>query len=106
MKAMEETHISHHLNAAKPIDMATTRTRIVIVDDHEVLRQGLCLILGQEDDFEVVGETGTAKGALALALELQPDIILLDIFLGQANGLDTAKQLQHTCPNTHIVKIG
>ena len=103
MKAMEETHISHHLNAAKPIDMATTRTRIVIVDDHEVLRQGLCLILGQEDDFEVVGETGTAKGALALALELQPDIILLDIFLGQANGLDTAKQLQHTCPNTHIV---
>ncbi len=100
---MEETQISQPTNGTQPTDPPIVRTRILIVDDHEVLRQGLCMILAQEDDFEVVGEAGTGKAALTLAMELQPDIVLLDIFLGKANGLDIAKQLQRSCPNTHIV---
>src|SRR5947209_1961415 len=103
MKAMEETHISQPTNGVHPTEPAIKRIRIVLVDDHEVLRQGLCMILAQEDDFEVVGEAGNGKAALTLTMELQPDIVLLDIFLGKTNGLDIAKQLQRSCPNTHIV---
>jgi DNA-binding NarL/FixJ family response regulator len=103
MKAMEEMQVSQQTNGANSTDPANKRIRVLLVDDHEVLRQGLCMILGQEDDFEVVGEAGNGKAALTLALELQPDIVLLDIFLGKANGLDIAKQLQRSCPKTHIV---
>jgi len=79
------------------------RIRMLLVDDHEVLRQGLCLILAQEDDFEVVGEAGNGKAALTLAMELQPDIVLLDIYLGNSNGLDIARQILHISPETRIV---
>ncbi len=77
--------------------------RILIVDDHVILRQSICLMLNEEDDFEMVGDTGNGKAVLMLALELQPDIVLLDIFLGTSNGLDIAKQLLRSCPDTRIV---
>lgn len=79
------------------------RIRILIVDDHVVLRQGISLMLNEEDDFDVVGDAGDGKTALTLALELQPDVILLDIFLGTTNGLDIAKQMLRSCPETRIV---
>ena len=94
---MEETQMSEQTNSAE------ARIRILLVDDHEVLREGLCMILAEEDDFKVIGEAGSGKAALNLAMELQPDIVLLDIFLGTSNGLDIAKQLQRSCPNTHVV---
>ncbi len=77
--------------------------RILLVDDHVVLREGLSLMLNEEDDFEVVGDVGDGKAALALTLELHPEIVLLDIFLGTSNGLDVAKQLLRSCPETRIV---
>lgn len=77
--------------------------RILLVDDHAVLREGLSLMLNEEDDFEVVGDVGDGKAALALSLELHPEIVLLDIFLGTSNGLDVAKQLLRSCPDTRIV---
>ncbi len=80
-----------------------TPIRVLIVDDHVILRQGICIMLNEEDDFAVVGDTGNGKAALMLALELQPDIVLLDIFLGTSNGLDVAKQLLRSCPDTRIV---
>ena len=77
--------------------------RVLIVDDHVILRQGISFMLNEEDDFEVVGDTGNGKATLRLAMELQPDIVLLDIFLGPSNGLDVAKQLLRSCPDTRIV---
>jgi len=77
--------------------------RILLVDDHVILREGLSLMLNEEDDFEVVGDVGNGKAALALSLELHPEIVLLDIFLGTSNGLDVAKQLLRSCPETRIV---
>jgi DNA-binding NarL/FixJ family response regulator len=68
--------------------------RVLIVDDHEVVRKGLCSMLSEEEDFEVVGQTGSGNLAVTLAKQLQPDIVLLDIFLGSFNGLDIAQQLQ------------
>lgn len=99
-----------HLNQEriKAVEMqmpehADAPIRILIVDDHVILRQGISLMLNEEDDFEVVGEAGNGKAAQLLASELQPDIVLLDIFLGTSNGLDVAKQLLRSFPNTRIV---
>ena len=77
--------------------------RVLIVDDHMLLRQGIRAMLTVGGDFEIVGETENERAALLLAKELQPDIVLLDIFLETANGLDLATQLLRSCPNTRIV---
>ena len=92
-----ESHISEHEN---------TPIHVLIVDDHVILRQGISVMLNEEDDFEIVGEAENEKAALWLTKELKPDIILLDVFLGTANGLDTAKQLLRSCPDTPIVVFG
>ncbi len=77
--------------------------RVLIVDDHEIVRRGLYTVLSEQEDFEVVGQAGTANMAITLAMQLQPDIIILDIFLGASSGLDIAQQLQRGCPKTRIV---
>jgi DNA-binding NarL/FixJ family response regulator len=79
--------------------------RVLVVDDHEIVRRGLCAMLGEEEDFEVVGQTGLGNLAVTLAIQLQPDIVLLDIFLGAFNGLDIAQQLQRGCPKARIVML-
>src|SRR5258708_38032880 len=83
-----EMHISRHIE---------TSIRILLVDDYVILRQGICALLSEEDDFEIVGEAGTEKAALMLAMELQPDIVLLDSSLETSNGLNVAKQLLRSC---------
>lgn len=83
----------------------TTQTtiRVLVVDDHEIVRKGLCTMLSEEDDFEVVGQAGSGNMVVTLAMQLQPDIVLLDIFLGAFNGLNIAQQLLRGCPKTRIV---
>src|SRR5215471_702074 len=80
-----------------------TTIRVLVVDDYEIVRKGLCTILSEEDDFEVVGQAGSGNMVVTFARQLQPDIVLLDIFLGAFNGLDIAQQLQRGCPKTRIV---
>ena len=77
--------------------------RVLVVDDHVILRQGIGVMLNQEDDFEVIGEAESERAALSLTLELKPDIVLVDMFLETSSGLDTAKQLLRISPNTRIV---
>jgi DNA-binding NarL/FixJ family response regulator len=77
--------------------------RVLVVDDHEVVRKGLCAALNEEKDFVVVGQADSGNSAMAYAQELQPDIVLLDIFLGATNGLDIAQQLQRACPTSKTV---
>ncbi len=77
--------------------------RVLVVDDHVILRQGIGVMLNQEDDFEVIGEAENEKAALSLTMELKPDIVLVDMFLETSSGLDTAKQLLRISPNTRIV---
>ena len=82
-----------------------TIIRVLVVDDHELIRRGLSAVLGEQEDFQVVGQAGTGNMAVMLAKQLQPDIVLLDIFLGNANGLDVAQQLQRACPDTRVVIV-
>ena len=84
-------------------EFENTPIRVLLVDDHVILRQGIRVMLNKEGDFEVVGETENERTALLLTVELKPDIVLLDIFLGTVSGLDIAKQLLRRCPETRIV---
>ncbi|HYT37740.1 MAG TPA: response regulator transcription factor [Ktedonobacteraceae bacterium] len=77
--------------------------RVLIVDDHVILRQGIHVMLNEEEDFKVVGEAENEKAALSLAMESKPDIVLVDMSMGTSSGLDTAKQLLRSSPNTHVV---
>lgn len=87
----------------KQAQLPCSPIRVLVVDDHEIVRKGICAMLGEQADFEVVGQAGTGNTAVALAMQLRPDIVLLDIFLGSTNGLDIAQQLMRGCPQTRIV---
>ena len=80
-----------------------TPIRVLIVDDHVILRQGIQMMLNEAEDFEVVGEAENEKAALSLAMETKADIVLVDMSLETSNGLDIAKQLLRCAPDTRIV---
>ncbi len=99
-KAASQAEMSSQPQKAQQVAMPI---RVLIVDDHEIVRRGLYTVLSEQEDFEVVGQAGAANIAVTLAMQLQPDIVLLDIFLGASNGLDIAQQLQRGCPKSRIV---
>ena len=77
--------------------------RVLVVGDHVLLRQGIRVLLNEGQGFEVVGEADSEKVAVSLTIELKPDIVLVDIALGTCGGLDVAKQLLRTSPETRLV---
>ncbi|MGH2495695.1 MAG: response regulator [Ktedonobacteraceae bacterium] len=85
------------------VEMKNTPIHIMVVDDHVILRQGIGVMLNQEDDFEVVGEAENEKAAVSLNKELKPDIVLVDIALDHSSGMDVAKQLMRCSPETRVV---
>jgi DNA-binding NarL/FixJ family response regulator len=68
--------------------------RVLIVDDHTLVRAGLCRLLEAEDDTTVVGQTGSGHEALGLCEELEPDLVILDYSLPDMDGLETAERLR------------
>lgn len=77
--------------------------RILIADDHLVVREGLQLILGMEDDLEVVGEADDGETAVRLAAELQPDVVLMDLRMPGMGGLEAIEQILAQWPDIAIV---
>jgi DNA-binding NarL/FixJ family response regulator len=77
--------------------------RVMIVDDHALLRQGIRAMLNEEDGFEVVGEAENEKAALLLSSELKPHIVLVSISVGTCGGLELAKKLLRSSPTNRIV---
>ena len=81
------------------------KTRLLLVDDHAVIRLGLKMLLENEADMEVVGEAENASQALAMAARLRPDVILLDIGLPDISGIEAAAQIKQLVPETMIVAL-
>jgi two-component system response regulator DevR len=77
--------------------------RILLVDDHEMVREGLKTILGTEPDFEIVGESATAEGLAELVEQTQPDIVLLDARLPGVSGPDATRRLASSHPQVAVV---
>jgi two-component system, NarL family, response regulator NreC len=79
--------------------------RVLIVDDHAVVRSGLRLLLEAEDGVEPVGEAGTAQDAVFQARALTPDVILLDVLLPDRTGLEILPQLKHENPDAKVLVL-
>lgn len=77
--------------------------RILLADDHGVLRAGLRALLNAEPNFTVVGEAENGRQAIALAHELQPDVLLLDISMPEPGGIEVTRQVRQDCPNTRVL---
>lgn len=79
--------------------------KIVIADDHPVVRHGIVSVLKNCEDFKVVAEASTGKEAIEMCLQQQPDILLLDLFLPEMDGLDVIKQLKKKNHKATIVML-
>jgi two-component system, NarL family, response regulator NreC len=77
--------------------------RILIADDHVVVRTGLRALLAADPDFEIVGEAGDGEEALRLAETLHPDVVLLDVTMPAGNGIETTKRLKEAHPQILVI---
>ncbi|MFQ5613606.1 MAG: response regulator [Anaerolineae bacterium] len=80
-----------------------TSIRILIVDDHAMVRQGLSLALNLQPDFEVVGEAGGGAEGIALAQQLQPDLVLLDLNMPDMDGIEVMQRVRRLCPLARVL---
>ena len=80
-------------------------TRLLLVDDHAVVRSGLRMLLENQAGLEIVGEAGTGHEALALVKELQPNIVLMDIGLPDMSGIEVTRQIKQQWPAVAIVAL-
>ena len=85
--------------------MTTTALRILIVDDHAVVRRGVRALLESQSHWEVAGEATTGREAVDAAKRLRPDIVVMDLSLPELNGLDAARQILKDSPGTEVLVL-
>jgi two-component system, NarL family, response regulator NreC len=83
----------------------TRKVRILLADDHAVVRQGFRMILNQEPDLEVVGEAGNGRDAVRLVEELKPDLIIVDIAMPDMNGVEATRQIRQNSPQCQVLVL-
>jgi DNA-binding NarL/FixJ family response regulator len=81
------------------------RTKILLVDDHALFRVGMRQILEREADIDIVGEAEDARDAFSLAVELSPDIVLLDLSLPAPGGIETTQRIKREVPSAGIIAL-
>jgi NarL family two-component system response regulator LiaR len=80
-------------------------TRILIVDDHPTLREGLRAILDTQEDFEVVGEAGDGETAVGRAEVLRPDVVLMDLEMPRLDGVEATRRIHERLPDTPVIVL-
>jgi DNA-binding NarL/FixJ family response regulator len=81
------------------------KTRILLVDDHDIVRLGLMTLLNDQPDMEVIGEASTSSEGVRMAETLEPDVVLMDIRLPGEGGIDTAEQVTRRVPSSKVVML-
>lgn len=87
----------------EPAELKTLR--VLVVDDHEVVRQGLVALIGRRDGFDVVGEAGTVAEAIEGARRHQPDLVIMDVRLPDGSGIEACREIREEFPETRIVML-
>lgn len=81
------------------------KIRILLVDDHEMVRIGLAAVLGTEEDMEVVGEAADGEEGVRLAMEYQPDVVLMDLVMEPIDGIETTRRILERLPDCKIIVL-
>lgn len=79
------------------------KTKIILVDDHKIVRDGLKLVLGSVPEFEIIGEGGDGNDAIALVSSHKPDILISDISMPNLNGLEAVEKIKKQSPETKVL---
>ena len=80
-----------------------SKTRILIVDDHALIRRGLADLLRYEKDLAVVGEAGDGEAAVAVATELKPDVVVMDLMMPVMDGVEATRRIKTALPEAKIL---
>ena len=81
------------------------KIRILVVDDHTIVREGVCSLLARLNDIEVVGQAADGRQAITQVAELRPDVVLMDISMPEMNGLDATREIHKSFPDTRILVL-
>ncbi|MFZ0309431.1 MAG: response regulator transcription factor [Candidatus Sulfotelmatobacter sp.] len=81
------------------------KLRILLADDHELIRRGLCALLQKREGWEVCGEASDGRQTIEMAKQLKPDVVIVDIGMPHLNGLDTTRQLLQYDPNFKVIVL-
>ena len=87
------------------MEPATEPIRVLVADDHPVFRRGMRAILGAEPEIELVGEATDGEGAVALALELRPDVILMDLNMPGVSGIEATRRVLEVSPDVAVLML-
>ncbi|WP_276358347.1 response regulator [Cohnella caldifontis] len=85
--------------------MKEDKVKVLLVDDHEMVRIGLAAVLGTEDGIEVVGEAGNGMEGLRLAREYKPDVVLMDLVMEGMDGIETTRRLTEEMPECRVIVL-
>lgn len=83
----------------------TTRTRVLIADDHAILRAGLAMLVRAQPDLEVVGEAADGIDALEKVRQLNPDVVILDLTMPRMNGFEALREMRAAAPDTKVLVL-
>jgi DNA-binding NarL/FixJ family response regulator len=81
------------------------RIRILLADDHAVVRQGFKMILAEQPDMEIIGEAGNGREVVELAERLRPDVVVMDVAMPELNGIEATRRLRESMPHTRVVAL-
>ena len=85
--------------------MSNQRTRILLADDHAVVRNGFRFILSAQPDLEVVGEAAHGRDAVESALALKPDVVVMDVTMPELNGIEATRRICEALPRTRVLAL-
>lgn len=91
--------------AGKKENEDEARLRILLAEDHAVVREGLKALVNSQPDMTVVGEAGDGRAAVDLAQELQPDLVIMDVSMPKMNGLEATERLKQICPQIKVLTL-
>jgi DNA-binding NarL/FixJ family response regulator len=81
------------------------KTRILLVDDHAMVRQGFRMILSAQADMEIVGEAGNGRESVELADQLKPDVVVMDVAMPELNGIEATRRITEAAPRTRVLAL-
>jgi DNA-binding NarL/FixJ family response regulator len=79
--------------------------RLLVVDDHEVVRQGLVAVLSRHEEFQIVAEAGSVAESLAAAKRFEPDLVVMDVRLPDGSGIEACREIRNELPGTRVVML-